>query len=302
MVWIPGGEFMMGSDRHYPEERPGHRVAVDGFWIDPHPVTNAEFATFVAATGHVTVAERAPRAEDYPGVPPERLVAGSAVFRQPPGPVDLANPGNWWFYAPGADWRHPWGPESTIAGRDDHPVVHVAYADALAYARWAGTDLPTEAQWELAARGGLEGAAFAWGEDLPPDGPPPANVWWGEFPWQNLRERPPGTTPVGAYPPNGYGLSDMAGNVWEWTRDWYQPGHAVASPCCLPRNPTGPAAAQTDPAAPAIPMRVLKGGSFLCSRNYCFRYRPAARIAEAVDTSTCHLGLRCVVDPALAGV
>lgn len=223
-TWIAGGAFRMGSDHHYREEAPSHRVRVDGFWMDRTPVTNAQFRTFVEATGHVTLAESPPRAEDYPGAPPEMLRPGSLVFVRPPGPVDLRDLRNWWQFVFGADWRHPYGPGSDLRGLDDHPVVHVAYGDALAYARWAGKALPTKAEWEFAARGGLEGAEFAWGEQLIPDGRPMANVWQGEFPWQNLLEDGyERTSPVGVFPPNGYGLFDMIGNVWEWTDDWYRP-------------------------------------------------------------------------------
>jgi formylglycine-generating enzyme required for sulfatase activity len=299
MAWIPGGAFRMGSDNHYPEEAPVHRVAVDGFWMDIAPVTNARFAAFVAETRHVTFAETVPDAKDYPGALPGMLFAGSLVFRKTKGPVDLRNWGLWWELRRGAWWREPYGPGS--AAPPDHPVVHVTYADALAYARWAGKDLPTEAEWEFAARGGLDGAAFAWGEAMRPGGKIMANTWQGPFPHKNTREDGwEATSPPGAFPANGYGLYDMIGNVWEWTHDFWADRHAAepGKACCVPRNPRhDDASGSFDPAQPEIriPRRVLKGGSFLCAPNHCRRYRPAARHAEAVDTSTCHVGFRCVV-------
>jgi formylglycine-generating enzyme len=298
MVWIPGGTFLMGSDDHYPEEAPAHQVTVDGFWIDRHPVTNAEFARFVRKTGYLTVAEQAPDPADYPGAKPELLVPASTVFRQPPHRVDLGNHYNWWTYAPGADWRHPQGPGSSIRKKPDHPVVHVAFQDVEAYARWAGKQLSTEAEWELAARGGLDGAEYAWGDELNPSGRWMANTWQGEFPIENLKEDGyAGTSPAGSFPPNGYGLLDMIGNVWEWTTDWYQAHAELTHPCCTATNPRGGDRQRSpnpvDPAA--IPRRVMKGGSHLCAPNYCRRYRPAARMAQAVDTSTSHLGFRCVI-------
>jgi sulfatase modifying factor 1 len=296
MAFVPGGRFTMGSDTGYPEEAPAHLVAVDGFWIDVHAVTNAEFAVFVAETGHVTVAERVPDAADYPGARPEMLFAGSLVFRKTGKPVDTADWSQWWELCRGADWRHPYGPQSGLAGLAAHPVVHVVLADAMAYAAWAGKDLPTEAEFEYAARGGLEGATYAWGEVFKPGGKHMANTWQGKFPHRNSREDGwEATAPVGSYAANGHGLFDMIGNVWEWTQDWYQPRHEAdpARPCCVPTNPRGPAASTLDPAAP-IQQKVLKGGSFLCAPSYCQRYRPAARHAESVDTSTCHIGFRCV--------
>jgi formylglycine-generating enzyme required for sulfatase activity len=307
MVWIPGGTFQMGSDSHYPEERPVHRVSVDGFWIDRTPVTNEQFARFVEDTGHVTFAEIPPRAEDYPGALPDQLFAGSLVFVKPDRPVDLRDMRNWWQWVRAADWRHPRGPHSTIDGLPDHPVVHVAFADAEAYARWAGKDLPTEAEWEFAARGGLDGAAYAWGDEFLPGDRHLANTWQGEFPWQSTAgDGYEKTSPVGAFPPNGYGLLDMIGNVWEWTTDWYQPAHPAEAvkACCIPRNPRGPRAEDSyDPRQPLIkiPRKVLKGGSHLCAPNYCRRYRPAARFPEPVDTSTCHVGFRCIVRAARVG-
>jgi formylglycine-generating enzyme required for sulfatase activity len=300
MVFIPGGEFTMGSDHHYVEEKPAHRVKVDGFWMDTTPVTNAEFRRFVRETGHVTFAEIAPDPKDYPGALPHMLRAGSLVFVKSKGPVDLKNWSNWWTFGFGADWRHPYGPGSSIKGLDDHPVVHISFRDAEAYAKWAGKELPTEAEWEYAARGGLEGAEFAWGSELVPGGKYMANTWQGEFPWQNLLSDGYETTsPVGTYPPNGYGLYDMIGNVWEWTTDWYSQKHAAdpAKPCCMPQNPRGgPEEQSYDPCQPdiKIPRKVIKGGSFLCAPSYCRRYRPAARHAEPIDTSTCHLGFRCI--------
>jgi len=299
MIWIPGGVFRMGSDHHYPEEAPAHKVKVQGFWIDPHTVTNREFLRFVEATGHVTLAEKSANEADYPGAKPEMLAPSSVVFRKTAGPVDLGNPYSWWTYLPGADWRHPRGPDSSLQDLMDHPVVHVAFEDAEAYARWAGKDLPTEAEWELAARGGLDGAEYVWGDELMPGGKPMANTWQGRFPWENLLEDGhEWTAPVGSFPPNGYGLYDMAGNVWEWTTDWYQEHGAIQHSCCTLNNPRGGEAEQSlDPRAPnvKIPRRVMKGGSFLCAPNYCRRYRPAARMAQAIDTSTCHLGFRCVI-------
>lgn len=300
MVFVPGGEFTMGSDRHYAEEKPAHRVRVDGFWIDATPVTNAEFRRFVRETGYVTFAEIAPDPKDYPGALPHMLRAGSLVFVKSKGPVDLKNWSNWWTFGFGADWRHPYGPGSSIKGLDDHPVVHISYRDAEAYAKWAGKELPTEAEWEFAARGGLEGAEYAWGSELAPGGKYMANTWQGEFPWQNLLSDGYETTsPVGTYPPNGYGLYDMIGNTWEWTTDWYSQKHSAdpAKPCCIPQNPRGgPEAQSYDPCQSniKIPRKVIKGGSFLCAPSYCRRYRPAARHAEPIDTSTCHLGFRCI--------
>lgn len=298
MIWVPGGTFQMGSESFYHEEGPVHPVTVDGFWIDRYTVTNAQFQAFVEATGYVTVAERVPDAQNYPNADPELLVPGSAIFLKPKGYVDLRFP-TWWAYVPGANWRHPEGSESTLAGREQHPVVHVAYEDAAAYAVWAGKELPTEAQWEYAARGGLEGAVYPWGNEYAPGGRLMANTWQGKFPWQNVRaDGRVGTLPVGSFPPNGYGLYDMAGNVWEWTADWYQPRHPdkASKPCCIPLNPQGTTKEQSvDPTQPPMPRKVLKGGSFLCAPNYCVRYRPAARIPEPVDTSTCHIGFRCVI-------
>ena len=301
MIWIPGGTFRMGSDKHYPEEAPVHRVTVDGFFIDRTPVTNRQFKEFVRATGHVTVAEIVPDARDYPGALPEMLYAGSLVFSPPNHPVDLRNWAQWWTFLRGANWRRPYGPKSNINVLDNHPVVHVAYADALAYARWAGKDLPTEAEWEFAARGGLEDAEFAWGDEFTPGGKYLANTWQGEFPHQNLcTDGFARTSPVNEFPPNGYGVSDMIGNVWEWTNDFYAPKHEADAPkaCCIPENPRGAREQDSfDARQPhiRIPRKVLKGGSHLCAPNYCRRYRPTARHAEPVDTSTSHVGFRCVV-------
>jgi formylglycine-generating enzyme len=300
MRWIPGGTFLMGSENFYAEERPVHDVGVDGFWIDEHTVTVAEFRRFVKATGYVTLAERPLEATQYPDADLELLVPGALVFRKATAPVDLSDYRNWWEYVPGAQWRHPEGPGSTLHGRDRHPVTQVAYEDAEAYAMWAGRELPTEAEWEFAARGGLEGKTFVWGDEFAPKNKMMANTWQGEFPWQNLLlDRYEGTSPVGTFPPNGYGLYDMAGNVWEWTADFYsRHPEEVESPCCAPRNPRVTSPEQSyghDQPGEHIARRVTKGGSHLCAPNYCLRYRPAARQGEAVDTSTGHIGFRCVV-------
>lgn len=303
MVWIPGSVFQMGSNSFYPDEAPVHHAAVDGFWMDTCAVTNEQFARFVQETSYVTVAERPLNPHDYPDADPLLLVPGSLVFQQPTHPVNLRNPSQWWAYVPGADWRHPYGPHSTNKGREKFPVVHIAYEDAEAYAAWATKELPSEAEWEFAARGGLAGMVYTWGNELMPHGKVMANTWFGEFPWQNIRMgRHPKTMPVGSFPPNGYGLYDMAGNVWEWTSDWYQSRHqdAPAKACCTPRNPHGGSMEQSyDPLQPGtrIPRKVLKGGSYLCAPNYCLRYRPAARSPEMIDTSTCHIGFRCIMRP-----
>jgi formylglycine-generating enzyme required for sulfatase activity len=299
MVWVPGGVFTMGSDDHYPEERPARRAVVDGFWIDPGPVTNRQFARFVAATDYVTFAEYPPDPKDYPGADPRMLVASSMAFTPPPGPVDLRRPNQWWAFAPGADWRHPYGPGSNLDGLDDHPVVHVAWVDVLAYAAWAGADLPTEAEWEFAARGGLEAVEFAWGDAFLQQGRHMANTWQGSFPHQNsLEDGWARTSPVGSYPPNGYGLLDMIGNTWEWTADWWStPDPGGAAPrCCSAKNPRGGLEEDSHEAGGLpIPRKVLKGGSHLCAPSYCKRYRPAARHAQPIDTSASHVGFRCVV-------
>ncbi len=296
MVAVPGGVFTMGSDAHYPEERPARRVEVSGFAMDRTQVTNAAFAAFVDATGYRTVAERPLDPAEFPGAPPENLVPGAMVFRRTRGPVDLRHLNLWWAWTPGASWRHPEGPGSDLAGRADHPVVQVAFEDAAAYAAWAGRDLPTEAEWERAARGGIEGAAFVWGDAPEPPGAALANYWHGDFPWRP--EPGYGTTaPVGSHPPNGFGLADMAGNVWEWTRDWWSEGPAGDGGCCVPRDPRGgDEAGSRDPRQPqfTVPRRVVKGGSFLCADSYCMRYRPAARRPQAIDTGMSHIGFRCV--------
>ena len=300
MIHVPGGTFRMGSDDHYPEEAPAHRVTVDGFWIDRTPVTNDQFRKFVNASGYVTFAEVRPDPKDYPGALPHMLKAGSLVFSPPKHAVALRDWSQWWSFKFGADWRHPYGPRSSTSGLGNHPVVHIAYKDAEAYAKWAGKELPTEAEWEFAARGGLEGAEFAWGDELTPGGKHFANTWQGAFPHENLLtdgyER---TSPVTAFPPNAYGLCDMIGNVWEWTSDWYSPKHVAdaSKACCIPENPRGGAEAGSyDPCQRniKIPRKVLKGGSYLCAPNYCRRYRPAARHAQPVDTSASHIGFRCI--------
>jgi formylglycine-generating enzyme len=286
MARIPGGSFRMGSESFYPDEAPVREVEVDGFWMDERPVTAAEFRRFVRETDYVTLAEKAPIAEEYPDADPELLVPGSLVFTPTPGPVPLNDFRNWWEWKPGAYWKRPGGPGTTINGRDHHPVVHVAFEDAQAYATWAGKELPTEAEWEFAARGGLDGAVFAWGDEESPGGRPMANFWQGEFPWQNLKtDGYDGTSPVGSFPPNGYGLYDVCGNVWEWTADFFGTPPAEEPVCCAPARTT----------VEDIPRRVIKGGSHLCAANYCLRYRPSARQAEQVDTSTGHIGFRCIV-------
>jgi formylglycine-generating enzyme required for sulfatase activity len=301
MAWIAEATFVMGSDRHYPEEAPAHRAHVDGFWMDTHAVTNRDFKRFVEATGYVTVAERPADAADYPGADPAMLLPASVVFVKAPRALDMSDHYQWWRYVRGADWRHPGGPGTSLQGLWEHPVVQVAFEDAEAYARWRGKTLPTEAEWELAARGGLDGAEFVWGDELTPGGRVMANTWQGEFPWQNLLEDGfEATAPVGTFPPNGYGLYDMAGNVWQWTTDWYQDHGRIERACCTIDNPRGGSRDESfDARTPGvrIPRKVIKGGSFICAPNYCRRYRPAARMAQEVNSATCHIGFRCIVRP-----
>jgi sulfatase modifying factor 1 len=297
MVWIPGGTFWMGANEGNGNDAlPTHLVTLDGFWMDQTEVTNREFAAFVNATGYVTVAERAPNPKDFPDVPPDKLVAGSVVFTPPEEPVALADALAWWTYMQGADWRHPDGPDSSIAGRDEYPVVHVCYDDAAAYALWAGKRLPTEAEWEFAARGGLDRKKYVWGDTIQPDGKPLMNSFQGRFPVRNIAadgfER---LAPVASFPANGYGLHDMAGNVWEWCSDWYRPDYDVAGPGPI-KNPQGPRSSH-DPMEPGVPKRVQRGGSFLCSVEYCTRYLPGARGKGAVDSGASHVGFRCVRSP-----
>jgi len=308
MVWIPGGTFSMGAadPRAEPEgghegmadARPVHRVYVDGFWMDRTEVTNAQFARFVAATRYRTVAERVPRAEDYPGAAPGSLVAGSIVFTPPPGAVPLDNSYQWWRYVPGASWRHPAGPGSTLQGRDDFPVVHVAWEDAAAYAAWAGKRLPTEAEYEFAARGGLSGQLYAWGNELRPGGKWMANTFQGTFPGRDEgADHHAGIAAVAQYPPNAYGLSDIAGNVWEWCQDWYRPDTYARDAAATARNPQGPPDS-FDPAEPSEKKRVQRGGSYLCTDQYCTRYMVGTRGKGEVTSSTNHAGFRCVRGPA----
>ena len=305
MVWIPAGRFQMGSDHHYPEEAPAHQVDVSGFWIDRAPVTNGQFLKFVKATGHVTLAELPADPSAYPEAQASLLVPSSIVFVPPAGAISLDDHYAWWQYLPGADWRHPEGRGSSIKGREHHPVVQISHGDALAYALWAGKQLPSEAQWERAARGGLEAMEFAWGSELHPAGRMLANTFQGDFPHHNtLLDGWERTSPVGSFPANGYGLLDMIGNVWEWTDDWYQhhsskvQGPKAVGSCCSPENPRGATReASIDPSSQhgLLPRKVVKGGSFLCAPSHCRRYRPAARMAQGIDTSTCHLGFRGAV-------
>jgi len=307
MVWVPGGEFVMGSSHAKAprNEQPAHSVKVNGFWMDEHEVTNAEFRRFDEATGYLTTAEKVPDWEemkkqlspDTPKPGPEKLVAGSMVFSPTAGAVPLTDAAQWWKWVPGACWKHPEGPESNLTGRDDHPVVHVSWDDAVAYVKWAGKRLPTEAEWEFAARGGLAGKKYTWGDDPPAEDSKLANIWQGDFPHNNLKlDGYDRTAPVKSYPANGYGLYDMAGNVWEWCSDWYRAdayarrgGEAVV-------NPQGPADFW-DPNEPRVPKRVTRGGSFLCHITYCESYRPGARRGTAQDTGMSHLGFRCVQSP-----
>jgi formylglycine-generating enzyme required for sulfatase activity len=306
MVLVPGGTFVMGTDSElaWPDERPAHRVRVDPFWMDEHEVSNAQFHAFVEATGYVTTAEKAPTVEEIlaqspPGTPPpapEALVPGALVFEPTSGPVDLHDYAQWWHWTPGASWQHPEGPGSTIAGKDAHPVVQVSWEDATAYARWAGKRLPTEAEWEFAARGGLQGRPYVWGDPPYSAEHPQANLWQGDFPYRNTAgDGHARTAPVKSYPPNGFGLYDMAGNVWEWCADWYQRDlYRTRSGHDLTVNPTGPARS-ADPARPFTPQRVQRGGSFLCNDSYCSRYRPSARHGCSPDTGMSHVGFRCVL-------
>lgn len=304
MQFVPGGKFLMGSDKFYPEEKPVRAVTVDGFYMDKYEVTNEEYGKFVDETGYVTVAERPLNPADYPGAKPELLVPGALVFQKAKGPVNLKDYHNWWAWVPGTNWKHPQGPQSSLQGKEKHPVVHIAYEDADAYTKWAGKELPTEAEWEYAARGGLEGMDFTWGDGDFQLTKPKANTWQGEFPHQNLLiDKFEGTSPVGSFEANGYGLYDMAGNVWEWTSDWYVPhldesANKVKTCCTTNINPrvVSPDASY-DPCQPniKIPRKVIKGGSHLCAPNYCLRYRPAARQPQMIDTGMTHLGFRCIV-------
>jgi formylglycine-generating enzyme len=288
LVELPGGVFRMGSQQFYPDEGPVHSEQVGAFAIEQHPVTNAQFSEFVAATGYLTMAERPLEPASFPDLAPEELQPGALAFTFTPGPVDLSDWRQWWRWSPGADWRHPFGPESKIDGKAHHPVVQVAYEDAEAYASWAGRRLPSEAEWEYAARAG-GGTTYAWGEEVQPEGRLMANTWQGHFPYQNTGANGwVGTSPVGSFPPNGFGLSDMIGNVWEWTTTTYQARHVVAPPCCGPFPATSTSVDQNT-------RKALKGGSHLCAPEYCLRYRPAARSPQSLDTSTTHIGFRCVV-------
>ena len=299
MCWIPGGQFVMGSDEHYPEEAPAHQTEVQGFWIDRAPVTNAQFLKFVKATGHRTLAERAADPDLYPGALPEQLAPASIVFVPAVAVHNQADPYSWWQYIPGANWRHPEGPGSSLKNREHHPVVHVAHEDAEAYAHWLGKQLPNEREWERAARGGLDKTEYAWGDELHPGGRMLANTFQGEFPHHNsLKDGYERTSPIGAFPANGYGLVDMIGNVWEWTSDWYSDNHAQPSSgagCCSVAEAAREASIALNSQHGTMPRKVVKGGSFLCAPSYCRRYRPAARMAQGIDTSTCHMGFRCVV-------
>ncbi len=290
MIWISGGAFMMGAKAGQNDEQPVHEVAVDGFWMDRYEVTNEQFAEFVKATAYVTIAERKPDPKDFPGVPLENLVAGSVVFTPPPDVRDLSNHFIWWKYEPGASWRHPEGPSSDLKGREKHPVVHISWFDAMAYAKWAGKRLPTEAEWEFAARGGLAGKEYIWGDEQEPGGKPLANIWHGRFPNENtLKDGFRLTAAVGSFPANGYGLHDMAGNVWEWCADWYLPDYYARSP---KQNPQGPDTS-FDPNEPGVAKRVQRGGSYLCTDLYCGAFRPSRRMKTSPDTGLSHAGFRC---------
>jgi len=290
MVWVPAGSFIMGASGYYPEEGPLQKVSLAGFWIDKHEVTNAQFSRFVAATGYVTVAERQPDPNDFPSIRAKDLKPGSAVFIMPTEFVNGGSLTQWWQFIAGAHWRQPTGPGSNIAGKEHHPVVHVAYEDALAYADWLGHDLPTEAQWEYAARGGLEQQTYSWGEELTPDNKWQANTWQGLFPIRNTEEDGHiGTAPVGCYPENAYGLHDISGNVWEWVADWYYPRHQDRQGVVQDQQAKG-----YDPRQPGRPVKVIKGGSYLCAENYCRRYRPAARHAQETTLGAAHIGFRTV--------
>lgn len=319
MVFIPGGTFIMGYNGEeglHPvtgepvalrrgsllmamDERPAHEVTVDPFLMDAHEVTNEEFTNFVEATGYVTTAEKRPDPKDFPNVPPEQILAveaGSIVFNPPPGDVSLDNHFAWWTWVPGANWKHPEGPSSTIKGREQHPVVHISWYDADAYARWAGKRLPTEAEWEWAARGGLKDGKFVWGNELKPADQWQANIWQGSFPNDNtLADGYRITAPVGTFKPNGYGLYDMAGNAWEWCSDWYRHDYYAVSPKSNPQGSTKEES--NDPNEPNTPKKVQRGGSFLCSDVYCSGYRPSARMKSTPDTSLYHAGFRCVRNP-----
>ena len=304
MIHIPGGKFMMGSDIFYPEEKPEHEVTVDGFMMDKYLVTNEQYEKFVNETGYVTIAERPLLPEDYPTVDPALLIPGALVFQKSQGPVNLNDYHNWWAWVPGTSWKHPKGPESSLSGKEKYPVVHIAFEDAESYTKWIGKELPSEAEWEFAARGGLDGKNFIWGDTDVQYTAPQANTWQGEFPYQNLLvDEYEGTSPVGAFAPNGYGLYDMAGNVWEWTDDWYVANLDESAEefksCCTPavnprvHSPGG----SFDVRQPQIkiPRKVVKGGSHLCAPNYCLRYRPAARQPQMIDTGMSHIGFRCIV-------
>jgi formylglycine-generating enzyme len=297
MVWVPGGEFTMGGPDGYPDASPSHRVRVHAFWMDATEVTNAQFAAFVDATGYATVAERSPDPRQFPNAPASLLVPGSVVFTPPSGPVPLTDPLRWWRYQRAASWRRPEGPQSDLDGRENVPVIHVAWDDAVAYARWAGKRLPTEAEWEFAARGGLDGRPYVWGDEFRPQGRFMANTWQGRFPVEDRGEDGHrGPAPVASYPANGWGLYDMAGNVWEWCSDWYRADtyarRAKAAPIVDPQGPPD----SFDPEEPGVPKRVQRGGSFLCTDQYCSRYMPGTRGRGAPDTGASHLGFRCVRD------